>query len=176
MLLKTVGEPAMIKEISFIQVIPNETHMLNLGRKLASVFKNAMDYDVFKTRVMFLHGQLGAGKTTITRGFLNYLGYKGHVRSPTYALVEEYRLSNGKVFHFDFYRLHDSIELEQMGIQDYFSPDAMCLIEWPEVGEKILPVPDLHCFIEMIEKGRRVELIANTPLGKKMLERLQNEE
>ena len=127
------------------------------------------------TAIIFLEGPLGVGKTTFSRGFLRALGYAGLVKSPTYTLVESYEIKTGSVFHFDFYRVRDALELEFMGIRDYFVPHAICLIEWPEYGEGVLPSADLTCHFSFHEKGRMVTLLSHSIIGDAILQRFQHE-
>ncbi len=123
--------------------------------------------------VIFLRGELGAGKTTLARGFLRGLGFEGVVKSPTYTLVEQYDLSkNLTVFHFDLYRIHDPEELEFIGIHDYFAQKGIFLIEWPEQGGDLLPLADLSCYIRQSGEGREVGVEALTERGEKILERV----
>lgn len=110
------------------------------------------------TCLVFLHGELGAGKTTLVRGYLRAAGYAGTVKSPTYNLVEEYSLPKRKVFHFDLYRLHDPEELEWIGINDYLSQDSVCFIEWPDKGKTYLPKPNTVITLTMQGVGRLMQM------------------
>ena len=119
--------------------------------------------------VIYLQGDLGAGKTTFVRGFLRSLGYKGIVKSPTYTLVEPYDISDHRVYHFDLYRLAEPDELEYAGGRDYFDGESICLVEWPEKAEGFLPVADIQCLLSYENEGRRAEIIAATPKGSRVL-------
>lgn len=119
--------------------------------------------------LIFLRGDLGAGKTTFVRGCLRASGFSGAVKSPTFTLVEEYQLDGNTFYHFDLYRVGEPEELEWMGIRDYLRPDAICFIEWPERGEGFLPPPDLELTILIKGLSRTVEMRALTAVGQAVL-------
>jgi tRNA threonylcarbamoyladenosine biosynthesis protein TsaE len=108
--------------------------------------------------LVFLSGDLGAGKTTLIRGLLRAAGHSGVVRSPTYSLVEEYRLAERNVFHFDLYRLKDPEELEWMGMSDYLNQSSLCCIEWPQMGDGFLPKADVTIDIVVQADARLIEI------------------
>jgi tRNA threonylcarbamoyladenosine biosynthesis protein TsaE len=119
--------------------------------------------------LVYLHGQLGAGKTTLVRGFLRTSGHSGPVKSPTYTLVEPYSTARGNIFHLDLYRLADAEELEWIGIRDLFEDESICLVEWPEQGAGILPEPDLHVYLQVEGGGRGVRVEASSPHGEQLV-------
>jgi tRNA threonylcarbamoyladenosine biosynthesis protein TsaE len=118
--------------------------------------------------LIFLRGDLGAGKTTLSRGLIRALGHAGPVKSPTYTLVEPYELPKGRVMHYDLYRLSDPEELEYLGLRDHLDTDTLTLIEWPERGGMLLPTPDLTLILRVLPHGREISWQALTPHGESM--------
>ncbi|MFJ2693186.1 tRNA (adenosine(37)-N6)-threonylcarbamoyltransferase complex ATPase subunit type 1 TsaE [Pseudomonas sp. NPDC087336] len=115
--------------------------------------------------LIFLEGNLGMGKTTLSRGIIRGLGHVGAVKSPTFTLVEPYEVGDVRAFHFDLYRLVDPEELEFLGIRDYFEDDALCLIEWPDKGAGFLPKPDLTITISPQGSGRSLKILPRGSRG-----------
>jgi tRNA threonylcarbamoyladenosine biosynthesis protein TsaE len=117
-----------------------------------------------------LHGDLGAGKTTLVRHLLRALGVEGRIKSPTYAVVEPYTLAGGEVWHFDFYRFSDPREWEDAGFRDIFASPGLKLCEWPQNAAGVMPMPDLELDIQVDEDDHRhVRITALTPCGLELL-------
>lgn len=146
--------------------LADEPATAGLAQKLAHAVTPGM--------VIFLRGDLGAGKTTLVRAMLRALGYQGRVKSPTYALVELYEASGLNLRHFDLYRFHSADEWEAAGFRDEFNGDNVCLIEWPEKARGLLPREDISIVFEILPHGRIAALQAHTPTGEKCLEKLRH--
>lgn len=122
--------------------------------------------------MLYLRGDLGAGKTTLAQGFVRACGVCGPVRSPTYALVQLYPLGRETLVHLDLYRLRGAEELEPLGLTEWALPGCLWLIEWPERGEGSLPPPDLTVALSVEERSHSALLTPGTPLGEAWLARL----
>ena len=133
-------------------------------------FAGQMAHAISAGAIIFLHGPLGVGKTTFVRGFLRALGYTEKVKSPTYTIVEPYEVADKHLYHFDLYRINVPEELEYIGIEDYFSSAAICLIEWPEKGFPILPQADIVCDIAFANEEREIKIEALTNRGERILQ------
>ena len=133
------------------KIASSEKEMLEVAKEYAGTLKAGT--------VIFLHGNLGAGKTTFVKGILRALGYEGNVKSPTYTLVESYELEGFSLHHFDLYRLADPEELEWIGVRDYFNDSSICFIEWPEKGNGFLSKSDKNIYIKYLDKGRELKFL-----------------
>jgi tRNA threonylcarbamoyladenosine biosynthesis protein TsaE len=126
--------------------------------------------------IIYLHGDLGTGKTALTRAILHAAGYAGHVKSPTYTLAESYDVilanQNVKIMHFDLYRMTSPDEFLEAGFREVFNQSTICIVEWPENGQTILPQPDLDVFLSVVDTGRLVELRSLSYKGNKCLTQL----
>jgi tRNA threonylcarbamoyladenosine biosynthesis protein TsaE len=156
--MKSVSRPIASRQCFFA----DEEQQIAFARVVAQHLKSSF--------ILLLKGDLGAGKTTFARGFIQSSGYHGIVKSPTYTLVEPYPISNDRMcYHFDLYRLADPEELEFTGARDYFNENAVCLVEWPEKAEGFLPPADWICEFSYHNKGRNLLISALTGKGKKLM-------
>jgi tRNA threonylcarbamoyladenosine biosynthesis protein TsaE len=116
---------------------------------------------------IYLSGELGAGKTTFVRGFLQGLGLSEteRVKSPTYTLLESYEIQGKAIYHFDFYRIKTPLELTYLGLEEYFTPSNICLVEWPDDFMNQLPIPDIFVFLTPHAKGRELRIESKTARG-----------
>ncbi len=142
--------------------LPDEAATLELGRRLAAGVEPGAS--------LHLHGDLGAGKTTLVRGLLRGLGFEGRVKSPTFALVELYDLSKLSLYHFDFYRFDQPAEFRDSGLSEHFGTEAVCVVEWPRKAGDFLPLSDLDIHLQAGGSGGRDALFeAHTPRGQRWL-------
>ena len=167
---------------NFTLDLADEAATLDFGAVLAKVMQPNL--------AVYLHGDLGAGKTTLVRGLLHAMGHVGKVKSPTYTLVEPYVIESNAIesnrrpsyhfYHFDLYRFNDEEEWEAAGFRDYFNAESICVIEWPEKAENVLPTPDLNITFKMKELGfddmvgRAVTVSAHSTLGQQCLTAMNN--
>lgn len=153
---------------TYTQYLADENATCQFGEMFIHAIVTTQTQDI----TLYLNGELGAGKTTLSRGILQGLGWKGKVKSPTYTLVEEYKIGDKNIYHFDLYRLASPEELEFMGIRDYFNNNSICLIEWAEKGMGWINPADILVNLIYLHGGRQVELIAQTAQGKQILTQL----
>ena len=152
----------------FTAYLPDESATLLLGAALARA--------VVPGLVIYLHGDLGAGKTALTRALIQAAGHKGTVKSPTYTLSEPYRVQldgqPANIIHYDLYRMSSPEEFLDAGFREDFDGKNICIVEWPEKGEPVLPPPDVRVLLNVSGVGRAVELQALSPQGLLCLDRL----
>ncbi|MDP2826566.1 MAG: tRNA (adenosine(37)-N6)-threonylcarbamoyltransferase complex ATPase subunit type 1 TsaE [Sulfuritalea sp.] len=145
--------------------LPSEADTLALGRALAAGLAPGM--------VIWLEGELGAGKTTLVRGLLRAAGDSGPVKSPTYTLVEVHVVSGLNFYHFDFYRFNQAEEYLDAGLDEYFSGRGICLVEWPDKAAPYLPAADMRIELRMEEnatgEGRTAQITAASAEGRTCL-------
>jgi len=157
--------------MKYKNTINNESAMMDFGSQLAKIISKGL--------VVFLEGDLGAGKTTFVRGFLRQLGYNGAVKSPTFTLVESYLINSQNlvqqtIYHFDLYRLSDPEELDYIGLSDYMDGQAIVFIEWPDKGAGFLPQADLLIQIKHFGKKRQVDMFSPTGKAKQLIAMMDN--
>jgi tRNA threonylcarbamoyladenosine biosynthesis protein TsaE len=146
----------------------DETGTCALGAALARIVRPGL--------TLYLHGDLGTGKTTLTRALIHASGHDGHVKSPTYTLAEPYAISvDGRTIelvHFDLYRMGSPEEFLDAGFREHFNDDSICIVEWPEKADSVLPPPDIAISLNVEGQGRDVELQALSDKGHQCLDRL----
>ncbi len=142
-----------------------------LGAALARAFPGAAS----GSAGLYLEGDLGAGKTTCVRSMLRALGASGLIRSPTFTLVETYRLGGLTCVHVDLYRLRGPSEVDELGLRDFLEGGCLLLVEWPEKGAQVLPPPDLELALSFAESGRSARLRARGRLGEAWIGNLRND-
>ena len=148
-----MAEPEQTRAVT----LPDEAATVALARRLAPALRDG--------GVLFLRGELGAGKTTFARALLRGLGLGERVKSPTYSLLERYAVNGRDAFHLDLYRIADAGELEWLGLDELDAPGAIVLVEWPERGSGALPSADLEVALEHDGSGRRGYLTPVSPRG-----------
>lgn len=146
--------------------LPHEAATMAFARRLAPALLDG--------GVVFLRGELGAGKTTFARALLRALGIGERVKSPTYSLLERYTVNGRDAFHLDLYRIADTGELEWLGLDELDSPGTIVLVEWPERGLGALPVPDLEVVLEHDGAGRRAYLTPVSPRSRHWMPMLED--
>ena len=147
------------------QTLYSENETVLFGKKIAKNLRPGV--------FIALKGALGAGKTCLCRGILSGLGHTGHVKSPTYPLVEIYTLESSTIYHFDFYRITNPMEVIEAGFREVFINTNMCLVEWPENAESVMRVPDITISIIFSTNSRDISVTAASELGKQCLKGLQ---
>ncbi len=151
--------------------LPDENATTALAQQLAPLV-SGLCADLEAGGRIHLHGELGAGKTHFTRALLQAVGVKGRIKSPSYALLESYKVSSLYCYHLDFYRFSDAREWLDAGFRDILQEQALVLIEWPEKAGNLLPAPDLDLYLEYTDQGRRAKLFAHSTKGHIWISRL----
>lgn len=138
--------------------LPTENQLLNFSERLALAMT--------PPKILTFSGEIGAGKTTLIRALLRRIGINDKIKSPTFSLVESYQLTAAiTIHHFDLYRIHDISELDDLGFRDYFTENAICLIEWPERGLEYINHVDLAVSLLIKGQGRTLQIVAQSDIG-----------
>ncbi|AXN02233.1 N6-L-threonylcarbamoyladenine synthase, TsaE subunit [Candidatus Purcelliella pentastirinorum] len=145
----------------------NELQTSLLGKKLSNIcFKNKI--------IIYLNGEIGAGKTTLIRAFIKQMGYNKIIKSPTYTIIEKYNIKNIILLHIDLYRINNIHELEILGLNEYIEKSSICLIEWPKNGIKYIKKPDINIDLSYIDNYRKAKIKYKSLIGKKIINKLIN--
>ena len=151
------------EEPAWVQAVEDEAAVAVLAAKIAD--------SVERPAVIYLCGDLGAGKTTFARAYIHSLGFPGYVKSPSYGLLETYEAGGQKILHLDLYRIEDPEELEYLALRDLFDDDSVLLVEWPDRGKNHLPGPDLELEFDDDNEVRFVVCHARSERGQKLAEK-----
>lgn len=166
------GECVVIRLRNPILHEPNHSRINLPDEAATAAFAALLAHALQPGLVIYLRGNLGAGKTTLVRALLQALGYTGRVKSPTYTLIEHYEVAGLHLRHFDLYRFRDAEEWEGSGFRDDFDGRNICLVEWPEQAAGLLPPADVSLTFEILQDGRDVLLHAYSDAGQKCLNAL----
>ena len=151
-------------------------HFLLKNLKATNALGKIIAENIKAPLIIYLEGDLGAGKTTLARAIIQNLGFHGNIKSPSYSIVEVYTISRLYLYHFDFYRFLSPEEFEEAGLIEYFNEknDRICLVEWPQNAAPFVPTADLriHLFAENNEEARGFNMVAHSKAGEKCLKRI----
>jgi tRNA threonylcarbamoyladenosine biosynthesis protein TsaE len=161
-----VLHPADDSGTEFAAHLENEADTESIGAALAETLTSGL--------VIYLCGDLGAGKTTLVRGALRGLGHTGKVKSPTYTLIEPYTVSRLHLYHFDFYRFAVPEEYLEAGLEEYFEGRGVCLVEWPDKASPYIAQPDVEVRLTVAGSGRRFEATALTEAGRTCIRKMDS--
>ncbi len=167
----------MLKQLFYeMQAIKTDLHIALPTPAATDALGRSLARQLVPGLIIYLHGDLGAGKTALTRALLHAAGYSGHVKSPTYTLAEPYELilagQNVTLMHFDLYRMASPDEFLEAGFRDVFNQSTICVVEWPENGHDVLPEPDLDIYLMVVGEGRAAGLSARSEQARRCLEQL----
>ena len=175
-LLDLSGQRSVIHKLGCVNLHePNDSRIkVSLIDEVATgAFAARLAREIKPGMVIYLRGDLGAGKTTLVRGILHALGYCGRVKSPTYTLLEQYHAGGLHLRHFDLYRFDDEGEWEAAGFRDEFDGSNVCMVEWPQNAQALMPEADIEIRFDILPHGRSIEVLANSQTGRECLNAIQ---